>query len=351
MKKIIAVFALIAFGCASFACTTFCINKDGQIIFGRNYDWVTGAGIVNTNLRSLFKTSMQTSDGKTISWVSKYGSITFNQYGKEFPTGGMNEKGLVVELMWLDGTRYPQKDQRPSVDVLQWIQYQLDNSASVEQVIKTDVILRIKGDGTPLHYLVADANGNTAAIEFLNAKMVVHTGKTLPYSVLTNNTYDESVHAEKDFQKNNNTNYPGDNSLARFVKACTMVQQVNADKISVPPTDFAFSILNEVAQGSFTKWSIVYDITHKEIHFKTASNTDVKIIRFNGFDFSCSSSPKVFDMNQSGKADVTKNFTNFNDQLQARVLTEAIEESRSNVSISDDEKRAILNYTAGIKCN
>src|SRR6185436_5175860 len=102
----------------------------------------------NTNLRGLFKTSMQTSDGKTISWVSKYGSITFNQYGKEFPTAGMNEKGLVVELMWLDGTHYPQKDQRPSVDVLQWIQYELDNSATVEQVIKTDATLRIKGDGT-----------------------------------------------------------------------------------------------------------------------------------------------------------------------------------------------------------
>ena len=66
-------------------------------------------------------------DGNTISWVSQYGSITFNQYGKEFPTGGMNEKGLVVELMWLDGTIYPQPDERPAIGVLQWIQYQLDN--------------------------------------------------------------------------------------------------------------------------------------------------------------------------------------------------------------------------------
>jgi penicillin V acylase-like amidase (Ntn superfamily) len=26
---------------------------------------------------------------------------------KEFPNGGMNEKGLVVEMMWLDGTSFP----------------------------------------------------------------------------------------------------------------------------------------------------------------------------------------------------------------------------------------------------
>jgi choloylglycine hydrolase len=26
-------------------------------------------------------------------WTSRYGSITFNQYGREFPSGGINEKG------------------------------------------------------------------------------------------------------------------------------------------------------------------------------------------------------------------------------------------------------------------
>ena len=67
------------------------------MIFGRNYDWVTGEGIVSTNLRGLQKTSLQMGDGSALNWVSNYGSITFNQYGKEFPTGGMNEKGLVVE--------------------------------------------------------------------------------------------------------------------------------------------------------------------------------------------------------------------------------------------------------------
>ena len=109
MKKIIALFVL-KFSCAAcLACTTFCINKNGQLVFGRNYDWITGAGIINSNQRGLFKTSSHTGIENSISWVSKFASISFNQYGKEFPTGGMNEKGLVVELMWLDETRYPWK--------------------------------------------------------------------------------------------------------------------------------------------------------------------------------------------------------------------------------------------------
>ena len=143
------------------------------MIFGRNYDWVTEAGMVCTNLKGLSKTSMKTENGETINWVSKYGSITFNQYGKEFPTGGMKEKGLVVELMWLDETKYPANDNRPAVGVLQWIQYQLDNCTSIDEVIATDKKIRISPTGTtPLHYLVADANGNAATIEFLNGKIV-----------------------------------------------------------------------------------------------------------------------------------------------------------------------------------
>ena len=114
MKKVIALAFVLCYASFLFACTTFFINKNGQLIFGRNYDWITDAGMVCTNLKGLLKTSMQTENGETISWTSQFGSITFNQYGKEFPTGGMNEKGLVVELMWLDETKYPSADKRPA---------------------------------------------------------------------------------------------------------------------------------------------------------------------------------------------------------------------------------------------
>lgn len=83
---------------------------------GRNYDWVTETGMVNTNLRGVVKTSLDA--GKTIHWVSKYGSLIFNQYGKKFPAGGMNEKGLVVELVWLSKSQFPAPDERSALNVL-----------------------------------------------------------------------------------------------------------------------------------------------------------------------------------------------------------------------------------------
>lgn len=317
------------------------------MIFGRNYDWITGAGMVCSNLRGLQKTSMKTSDGATISWVSAYGSITFNQYGKEFPTGGMNEKGLVVELMWLDETKYPEADGRPAIGVLQWIQYQLDCCATIDEIIATDSKLRITSkDGAPLHYLVADANGNVATIEFLEGKMVVHKGKDLPFPVLTNNTYDQSV------KKTNGSNdkYYADNSIDRFANACSMVKQFQSTGINEPVVDYGFKILDRVAQPNWTKWSIVYDITNKKIYFKTAAFTDVKNFSFSTFDLSCTSTSKTFNMNQPAKDNVDSKFKTFTVDEAKPILETAIRESQSQVPISDETKQAILDYSKGIKC-
>jgi len=346
MKKFLVI-ALLSFFPISFllACTTFFINKNGQLFFGRNYDWITDAGMICTNLKGLSKTSLQTENGETISWVSKYGSITFNQYGKEFPTGGMNEKGLVVELMWLDGTKYPSADKRPAIGVLQWIQYQLDNCTTIEEVIATDKQLRISATGTtPLHYLVADANGKAATIEFLNGQMVIHEGNDLTFPVLTNSTYNESVNSVKNSSVNDN------NSLERFGEVCKMIQQLNTFNISKPLNDYAFDILGAVAQGDFTKWSIVYDITNKKIQFKTNRFKQVKTVSFSAFDFNCAATAKVWDMNQTANGIINNLFQNFNSDINKRIVETAAKESESQVPISQRNIERLWQYSSAIKC-
>ncbi|MEO6721880.1 MAG: linear amide C-N hydrolase [Ferruginibacter sp.] len=334
------------------ACTTFFINKNGQLVFGRNYDWISDAGMVCTNLRGLGKTSVTQRDGSAISWVSKYGSITFNQYGKEFPTGGMNEKGLVVELMWADGSQYPKADARPAIGVLQWIQYQLDNNATIEEVIASDAKIRISRDNPPLHYLIADANGNAATIEFFNGKIEVHQGKDLPFPVLTNNPYTQSAKTAVDANvlKGDTSFSFRDNSLQRFTKACSMVQQYQTATINKPVIDYAFDILNRVAQEDFTKWSIVYDIKNKKVFFKTADYQDVKSFSFNSFDFNCTATARVINMNQQMRGPVDKNFQPFSAEINRSVMTKAVEESKSQVTISDDEKEGNIAYAKKIKC-
>ena len=248
--------------------------------------------------------------------------------------------------MWLDETKYPSADNRPAIGVLQWIQYQLDNCSTIGEVIATDKKLRISQTGTtPLHYLVADAMGNVATIEFLNGKMVVHKGNDLSVPVLTNNSYDESVKAY------NNSSTNGNNSLERFEKACNMIKQFTADKTDVPATDYAFDILEKVAQGNFTKWSIVYDLTNKTIQFKTNRFKQVKSINFSSFDFNCTASSKVWDMNQPQKGNVASLFQNFNEVINKRIVETAAKESEERVPISQQNRERLWTYSTGIKCN
>ena len=345
MKRVIIFLLFVTIASLSYACTTFCINNNGQIVFGRNYDWITGAGIIHTNHRGLLKTSMLTGDGKQLNWVSKYGSITFNQYGKEHPMGGMNEKGLVVELMWLDETVYPAPDIRPSIGVLNWIQYQLDNASTTAEVIASDQNLRITSRESPLHYLIADAAGNVASIEFLNGKMVVHAGKHLPFPALTNSTYNESKLAALKRKR-----VPENNSLDRFVKACNMIGEIKKVNLKTSLTDYAFSILENVAQGDYTKWSIVYDITNRKISFRTSENSNIRSFDLSGFDYSCITRPKMYDMNNSGSGNIQKKFIADDHAIKKAVLQKAVEESRSRVRISDAEMQAILKYGESINC-
>lgn len=314
------------------------------MVFGRNYDWLADAGMVCTNQRGLAKTSMKNKDGSTISWVSQYGSITFNQYGKEFPTGGMNEKGLVVELMWLDETVYPSPDDRPAIGVLQWIQYQLDNCATIDEVIATDKKLRIISKGTPLHYLIADAEGNAATIEFLDGKMVVHRDKELPFAVLTNDTYKRSVAAK---QKGTGE---GNNSLERFTEACTMVKQYQQTVISKSIIDYSFDILDKVAQGPYTKWSIVYDISKKKIYFKTEQSGSVKTIEFSALDLSCQAASKAINMNKAGSGDISSRMVDFSGELNRKTVEMALEQSFSRVRVSQAEQEATITYPGSISC-
>jgi penicillin V acylase-like amidase (Ntn superfamily) len=355
MKKMIILSSLFfSLTLTAFPCTTFFLNKNGQLIFGRNYDWVTGNGMVCTNLKGMAKTSAPASDGATISWVSQYGSLTFNQYGKEFPTGGMNEKGLVVELMWLDGTRYPNADTRPAVGVLQWIQYQLDNCSSVEEVIASDKKLRISSkDNAPLHYLVADAKGNVATIEFFDGKLNYHQGPGLPFPVLTNNSYEESISQAGSAIRTAGANSPSftNNSIDRFAKACRMVNQFQQTDIKMPVVDYAFSILDNVAQGDHTKWSIVYDLSNKKIYFKTFGYTQVKNMSFSSFDFRCSTMAKAWDMNQATKGDIAALFVPYSQEMNRRIVEKSFEESASEIRAGEQEKRQTWEYAGGITCS
>ena len=165
MKSILlsALLALTLSPNSAFACTTFCLTTKGQVLFGRNYDWDIGDGLIFVNKRGVAKTSSDGEVPNPAKWVSRFGSVTFNQYGRENPTGGMNEAGLVVEELWLDETEYPTDKSLPEIDTQEWIQYELDTSATAEEAIANARKVRIDSD-VKVHFLIGDKSGNAATI-------------------------------------------------------------------------------------------------------------------------------------------------------------------------------------------
>jgi choloylglycine hydrolase len=348
MKKAIALLFLTLYTSFLFACSTFLLNKDGQLVFGRNYDWVSGNGAVMINARGVKKTSFTPEGEKGISWVSGCGSVTFNQYGKEFPHGGMNERGLVVELMWLSETAYPGADQRAAMNELQWIQYQLDNCATVSEVIATDSLIRIsRQNAAPLHYLVADANGDVATIEFINGQMKVHRGKDLPNPVLTNTVYEEAMRQVGN--QNNGAGY-GDNSVDRFATACRMVKDFQTTSTKEPAVDYAFNILDKIAQGSFTKWRIVYDITNRQVQFLTHDKKQRKSLSFKDVNFACAAAPLHFSLNNNHSGNIAKAFTPLSFTQNKTLIEQSAEESKSRIEIPAASITQAAAYVNTIGC-
>ncbi|MBZ0204552.1 MAG: linear amide C-N hydrolase [Ignavibacteria bacterium] len=335
-----------------YSCTTFCLNTGGDIVFGKNYDWNIGNGLVIVNKRGIDKIAFVSKDTPA-KWKSKYGSVTFNQFGREFPNGGMNEAGLVVELMWLEDTKYPAPDERLLVgSTLQWIQYQLDNSATIDDIIESDKIIRISSNSVPIHYLAADKDGNCVSIEFLDGKLVFHKKETMPYQALTNDTYQKSLDNLKRYQGFGGTEVLDNSnvSLERFAKTCTLMRKYNPNS-GKKAVEYGFEILDEVSAGSYTKWSIVYDIKNLKMYFKTEANKNIKNIDLAGIDFECTSPVKMLDINYTVPGSVNGAMINY----EFQVNRDLIEESYGNVEflkkISIEVKDRTAQYPEKLTCN
>ena len=171
--RIVTVFVLLSFSVPADACTTFWLSYQGQSYVGKNYDWDLVDGLVLINKKGMNKKALNFNAGnRAVEWRSKYASLTFNQYGREMPNGGMNSAGLVVEVMWFNKTLYPKVDERPSINELQWIQYQLDNYSTTAEVVTNAHKIRVAPIYAKVHYLVCDSGSSCAALEYVNHKLV-----------------------------------------------------------------------------------------------------------------------------------------------------------------------------------
>jgi len=165
-------------------------GEQNTVITARSMDW-------NEDLLSdlwAFPRGLQrTSPGseKSVSWVSKYGSVITSAYNAA-SADGMNEKGLNVCLLYLAESQYGGPDDRPVLSIAMWPQYVLDNFGSVAHAVASlqKDSFRIGPFTTPngrpasMHLAVADPTGDSAIIEYVYGEVVIDHGRQ--YQVMTN---------------------------------------------------------------------------------------------------------------------------------------------------------------------
>ncbi|MCX5752205.1 MAG: linear amide C-N hydrolase [Candidatus Krumholzibacteria bacterium] len=339
---------------AADACSSFLMRNGTQLLFGRNFDFFLDGGYVMTNQSGVAKQALIPNSPKPARWISKYGSITFNQVSKEYPYGGMNEAGLVVENMWLDSSTFPVPDERAPIAELPWIQYQLDNCATVDEVIATDGIIRIIQASPPIHFFVADRAGDAATIEFVDGRTVVHRGADLAVPALANNTYDESMEylrGHKGFGGSKEIKSTWE-SLDRFATLASMIEDRGVVRRG-KEVDCAFKMLDAVAQGKGTVWSAVYDLKRLRIHFKSVGNGDVRIVDLDGFDFSCAAPALVFDIEAPAKGDITGRFESYTTELNRGTVKRTFARYHENnfmMGVTDEMQEYLAQFPAMLKC-
>ena len=274
MKKTLLLISILIYQFSA-ACSAFFFNVDNKIL-AKNFDWSSGQGYLIKNIRGQEKFAYGFRGDNVAKWTSKFGSITFNQIGKEFPYGGMNEKGLVIEQLWLPNSEY-QDNKNKVISELEWIQYQLDNFSSVDEVIENINSLTIKPNAT-VHFILVDKNGVSAVIDFVNGKSKIDRQQS-KFQVITNETSEDS---KKHFASKKAIDLNSRNAFDRY---SILENNLNVDNLDVAHSFAKLDLVKETQENYKTYWSIVYDINNLTFFYRSFENQNVKKISLADFDF------------------------------------------------------------------
>jgi penicillin V acylase-like amidase (Ntn superfamily) len=130
-------------------------------------------------------------------WTSKYASLVTTIYGIG-TADGFNERGLGAHMLYLSGPDFGARDaSKPGVQAGLWAQYALDNAATVTEALAAldniqVVMVSARGHDANVHLALEDAAGDSAIIEYIGGKPVVHHGRQ--FTIMTNDpAYDEQL--------------------------------------------------------------------------------------------------------------------------------------------------------------
>jgi penicillin V acylase-like amidase (Ntn superfamily) len=265
MTRLLSGISILAISVTSLAtpapaCTRALYVGEGNLVLtGRNMDWDED---MYSNLW-MFPAGLKrdgAAGANSMAWTSRYGSVVVSGY-EAGSADGMNEKGLVANLLYLGESQYaPATPSRPNLSIVAWPQYVLDNFATVAEAVQAlraepfTIVAPTLPNGAPaaLHLSISDRSGDSAIFEYIGGKLVVHHDKR--YAVMTNSpSYDQQLALDEYWKTVGGTTFlPGTARAAdRFVRTSFLLGAIPraADKNfikSVPDQSFTYQAVASV---------------------------------------------------------------------------------------------------------
>lgn len=284
---------------SSLSCTGFCIGEGDKLFVAKSYEWVSDHGALIFNPRGLEKRAVflkrrlesevsvlvkwlgkfPTDYKQPARWIAKYNSITFSQAGVLFPIGGINEKGLIVESLTNRGA-VPEDfgTNSKAINELQWVSYQLDLYASIDEVVEHIRELSVVFDAAALHHFICERSGQCAVIEYSKDGTLIVTryGKNEIPLLTNHNLTDLVAHQEKNRnQPLPSLEYASKNSgtassMDRYRIAFEKLGKLRERQSQLSVNTIADQVLNAVWIEGFTQWNIIYDLSKFDVYIRTA---------------------------------------------------------------------------------
>jgi penicillin V acylase-like amidase (Ntn superfamily) len=291
---------------AAFACSRVLWKaQDGQVLVGRTNDWTS-------KVDSAFRVFPRGIDRvgsvpeNPHKWTSKYGSVVLTGYDMGTHEG-VNEKGLSLHVLYLaEICDFGKRDTtREAIGIMQWAQYYLDNFATVAEAVEAqksidfqiEPMILPNGSPTTLHISISDKSGDSAVIEYIAGKAVVHHDRR--FNVMTNDpSYDKQIENLKQYRTfGGDKPLPGERkSMDRFVRAAVYVSALPKPENQDEAAAYIMSVMRNVSvpfglgeEGrpniAPTMFRTVIDLTGNRYYFESTYAPNVVWLDTSKIDF------------------------------------------------------------------
>lgn len=290
------------------ACTRVVyLGPNGRNLTARSMDW---RDEITSNLW-IFPRGIKRSGvagPRSVEWTSKYGSLAVSGYDIS-TVDGMNEAGLVTNLLWLVSAKYPEDDGKtPRISLSIWAQYFLDNFATVAEAVEyvrknpmnaaTGAVPGQPDRLTTVHLSLSDASGDSAILEWIDGKLAVHHSRD--YQVMTNEPrFEDQLAISKYWGRVPGTVFLPGTSRAedRFTRASFLINTIPKTDDPREAVAAVFSVIRNTSAPwgisiddqpnlSTTRWRIVADHKEHTYYFESVYSPNVFWVDLKRIDFS-----------------------------------------------------------------